>query len=212
MATKVVIFEDNDQLREMLFQIINLTEDLSCTGAYADAMDLEFKIRRSQPEIVLMDIEMPGISGIEAVRIIREKFPEVQIMMQTVFEDNEKVFDSICAGASGYLLKNSLSEQIVAAIKELKKGGAPMSPGIAKKVVTRFQQQNPYIKNDEYKLGDREKEILTYLTKGMSYKMIAAACFISIDTVKFHIKNIYEKLQVNSKSGAVVKAIKNKLT
>ena len=212
MSIKIAIFEDNVQLREMLVQIINLTEGLSCSGAYGDAMDLEYKIGRCQPEIVLMDIEMPGISGIEAVRIIREKFPEVQIMMQTVFEDNEKVFDSICAGASGYLLKNSLSEQIVAAIKELKRGGAPMSPGIAKKVVTRFQQQNPYIKNDEYKLGDREKEILTCLTKGMSYKMIAGVCFISIDTVKFHIKNIYEKLQVNSKSGAVVKAIKNKLT
>jgi two-component system, NarL family, response regulator LiaR len=211
LAIKVAIFEDNVPLREMLFQIINLTEGLSCTGAYPDAMDLEFKIRRSQPEIVLMDIDMPGISGIEAVRIIREKFPEIQIMMQTIFDDNEKVFDSVCAGASGYLLKNSMSEQIVSAIKELKNGGAPMSPGIAKKVIHRFQEQNPYIKNDEYKLSDREKEVLTCLMKGMSYKMIAGACFISIDTVKFHIKNIYEKLHVNSKSEAVIKAMKGKI-
>lgn len=211
MTIKVAIFEDNVPLREMLFQIINLTEGLSCTGAYPDAMDLEFKIRRSQPEIVLMDIDMPGISGIEAVRIIREKFPEIQIMMQTIFDDNEKVFDSVCAGASGYLLKNSMSEQIVSAIKELKNGGAPMSPGIAKKVIHRFQEQNPYIKNDEYKLSDREKEVLTCLMKGMSYKMIAGACFISIDTVKFHIKNIYEKLHVNSKSEAVIKAMKGKI-
>jgi len=174
-------------------------------------MDLEFKIRRSQPEIVLMDIDMPGISGIEAVRIIREKFPEVQVMMQTVFEDNEKVFDSICAGASGYLLKNSLSEQIISAIRELKNGGAPMSPGIAKKVIHRFQEQNPYIKGEDFKLTEREKEVLTCLVKGMSYKMIADACFVSVDTVKFHIKKIYEKLHVNSKSEAVVKAMKNKI-
>jgi DNA-binding NarL/FixJ family response regulator len=211
LSIKVAIFEDNAALREMLFQIINLTEGLSCTGAYPDAMDLEFKIRRSQPEIVLMDIDMPGISGIEAVRIIREKFPEVQVMMQTVFEDDEKVFASVCAGATGYLLKNSLSEQIISAIKELKNGGAPMSPGIAKKVIHRFQEQNPYIKSEEYKLSDREKEVLTCLMKGMSYKMIAVACFISIDTVKFHIKNIYEKLHVNSKSEAVIKAMKNRI-
>jgi len=211
LAIKVAIFEDNAQLREMLFQIINLTEEVSCTGAYEDAMDLEFKIRRSQPEIVLMDIDMPGIDGIEAVRIIREKFPAVQVMMQTVFEDNEKVFDSICAGASGYLLKNSLSEQIISAIKELKNGGAPMSPAIAKKVIHRFQDQNPYIKNEEYKLGNREKEVLICLMKGMSYKMIGEVCFISIDTVKFHIKKIYEKLHVNSKSEAVIKAMKNRI-
>jgi DNA-binding NarL/FixJ family response regulator len=208
---KVVIFEDNDQLREMLFQMINISEGLSCTGAYPNAMDLEFKIRRSQPDIVLMDIDMPGISGIEAVKIISEKFPAVQIMMQTIFEDSEKVFDSICAGATGYLLKNSLSDQIVSAIKELKQGGAPMSPGIAKKVLNRFQEQNPYIKKDYYKLSDREKETLTCLMKGMSYKMIAGACSLSVDTVKFHIKKIYEKLHVNSKSEAVIKAIRSKI-
>jgi len=195
----------------MLFQVINLTDGFSCTGAYTDAMDLAFKIRRSQPEIVLMDIDMPGISGIEAVRIIREKFPGVQVIMQTVFEDNEKVFDSICAGAGGYLLKNSLSEQIITAIRELKNGGAPMSPGIASKVIRRFQEQNPYIKDEDFKLTEREKEVLSCLMKGMSYKMIANACLISIDTVKFHIKKIYEKLHVNSKSEAVIKAMRNKI-
>lgn len=211
MDIKVVIFEDNDQLREMLFQMINISEGFSCTGAYPNAMDLEFKIRRSQPDVVLMDIDMPGISGIDAVKVITEKFPAVQVMMQTIFEDSNKVFDSICAGASGYLLKSSLSEQIVSAIKELKAGGAPMSPAIAKKVLNRFQEQNPYIKKDDYKLSGREKEILTCLMKGMSYKMIADACFISMDTVKFHIKKIYEKLHVNSKSEAVIKAMKNKI-
>ena len=181
MAIKVVIFEDNDQLREMLFQMINISESLSCTGAYANAMDLEYKIRRSQPDIVLMDIDMPGINGVEAVKIIKEKYPQVKILMQTIFEDNDKVFDSICAGADGYLLKNSLSDYLIPAIKELNIGGAPMSPLIAKKVLNRFQQQNPYIKKDDYKLSDREKEVLTCLMKGMSYKMIADACSISID-------------------------------
>lgn len=211
MAIKVVIFEDNDQLREMLFQMVNISEGLSCTGAYANAMDLDYKIRRSQPDIVLMDIDMSVIDGVEAVRIIKEKFPQIKILMQTIFEDNDKVFDSICGGADGYLLKNSLSDYLIPAIKELNAGGAPMTPSIAKKVLNRFQQQNPYIKKDDFKLSQREKEVLTCLMRGMSYKMVADACFISIDTVKFHLKKIYEKLHVNSKSEAVIKVMKNKL-
>jgi len=211
MVTKVVVFEDNDQLREMLFQMINISDGLSCTGAYANAMDLDYKIRRSQPDVVLMDIDMPGTNGVEAVKIIREKYPQLKILMQTIFDDNGKVFDSICAGADGYLLKNALSDNLVPAIKEVNNGGAPMSPTIAKKVLNRFQEQNPYIQKDDYKLSDREKEVLTCLMKGMSYKMIADACCISIDTVKFHIKRIYEKLQVNSKSEAVMKAMRNKI-
>jgi DNA-binding NarL/FixJ family response regulator len=211
MVVKIVIFEDNDQLREMLFQMINISEGLSCTGAYSNAMDLDFKMRRSQPDIVLMDIDMPGINGVEAVKIIKEKRPQVKILMQTIFEENDKVFDSICAGADGYLLKNSLTDYLVPSIKELNNGGAPMSPSFAKKVLNRFQEQNPYIQKTDYKLSDREKEVLTCLMKGMSYKMIAVACNISIDTVKFHIKKIYEKLHVNSKSEAVIKAMRGKL-
>jgi DNA-binding NarL/FixJ family response regulator len=211
MAIKIVIFEDNDQLREMLFQMINISEGLSCTGAYANAMDLDYKIRRSQPDVVLMDIDMPGTNGVEAVRIIKEKYPQIRILMQTIFEDNDKVFDSICAGADGYLLKSSLTDYLIPAIKELNDGGAPMSPSVAKKVLHRFQEQNPYIQKDDHKLSDREKEVLTCLMKGMSYKMIADACSISVDTVKFHIKKIYGKLHVNSKSEAIIKAMRNKL-
>jgi DNA-binding NarL/FixJ family response regulator len=211
MDIKVVVFEDNDELREMISRMINISEGVSCTGAYRDATNLEFKMRRSQPDVVLMDIDMPDIGGIEAVRIISEKFPGVLVMMQTIFSDSDKVFDSICAGASGYLLKNALSDQVIAAIKELKAGGAPMSAGIARKVVNRFREQNPQIEKDDYKLSNREKEILSCLTKGMSYKMIADACFISMDTVKFHLKKVYEKLHVNSKSEAVIKAMKNRI-
>jgi len=204
---KVVIFEDNDELREMLAQMIDLCAGFVCTDAYANALDLVHKMRRSEPDVVLMDIDMPGITGIEAVRIIHEHFPGVLVLMQTIFEDSDKVFDSLCGGASGYILKNQLSEQVIPSIKELVAGGAPMSPSVARKIVTRFKEQNPYIKKEELKLSSREKEILAHLVKGMSVKMIAAACFISPDTVKFHIRKIYEKLHVNSRGEAVAKAV-----
>jgi two-component system, NarL family, response regulator LiaR len=208
---KVAIFEDNDQLCEMLSQMIALSDDVQCTGAFKDANNIENKMQVAAPDVVLMDIDMPGVNGIEAVKIINDKFPAVLIMMQTVFEDSEKVFDSIRAGANGYLLKNSLNYQLIPAIRELMAGGAPMSAGIAKKVLDCFRQQSPYIKKEEYKLSEREKQILECLTQGMSYKIIADACFISLDTVKFHLKNIYDKLHVNSKSEAVIKAMKYRL-
>ncbi len=207
MDIKVVIFEDNSGLREMLFQIINFAQGLACTGAYPNALDLDHKMKISQPDIVLMDIDMPGISGIEAVKIIKDKYPNVKILMQTIFENNDKVYESLCAGASGYLLKNNLGEKIIEAIKELNAGGAPMSPPIAKKILLRFQEQNSIQINDDDQLSQREKEILDLLTKGLSYKMIASKVFLSIDTIKFHIKNIYEKLHVHSRSEAIMKAI-----
>lgn len=212
MDIKVVIFEDNSGLREMLFQIINFAQGLACTGAYPNALDLDHKMKISQPDIVLMDIDMPGISGIEAVRIIKAKYPNVKILMQTIFENNDKVYESLCAGASGYLLKNNLGEKIIEAIKELNAGGAPMSPPIAKKILLRFQEQNSIQLNDDDQLSQREKEILDLLTKGLSYKMIASKVFLSIDTIKFHIKNIYEKLHVHSKSEAIMKAMHSKTT
>ena len=211
MDIKVVIFEDNSGLREMLFQIINFAQGLACTGAYPNALDLDHKMKISQPDIVLMDIDMPGISGIEAVRIIKEKYPNVKILMQTIFENNDKVFESLCAGASGYLLKNNLGEKIIEAIKELNAGGAPMSPPIAKKILSRFQEQNSIHTNDDDQLSLREKEILDLLTKGLSYKMIAAKVFLSVDTIKFHIKNIYEKLHVHTKSEAIMKALHGRM-
>jgi DNA-binding NarL/FixJ family response regulator len=158
-----------------------------------------------------MDIEMPGMSGIEGVKILRDKKPELKVLMQTIFEENEKIFQSICAGASGYILKNTSPSRILEAIKETYEGGAPMSPSIATKVLKMMQVQNGSSKNISFNLTEREKEVLSCLVKGMSYKLIADACFISIDTVRGHIRNIYEKLHVHSKSEAVAKAIKGKI-
>ena len=208
---RVAIFEDNNSLREGLYQLVNGSNGFSCVGAYPDCQGILKNIELVQPDVVLMDIEMPGISGIEGVKMIREKFPQIKILMQTIFEENEKIFASICAGASGYILKNTPSSRILESIKETFEGGAPMSPSIATKVLKMVQQPNGFSKTDSFNLSEREKEILSCLVKGMSYKMIGDACFISIDTVRGHIRNIYEKLHVHSKSEAVAKAIRGKI-
>lgn len=211
MAVNVAIFEDNRLLREMLTQLINGTQGYSCVGSFPDANNAIQKIQRAVPDVILMDIEMPGTNGIEAVRLIKEHYPAVLIIMQTVIEDNDKIFDAICAGASGYLLKNTAPARLLEAINEANAGGSPMSPSVARKVLEKFSIFRSQSQKQEFDLTEREKEILQHLVKGMSYKMIADACFLSIDTVKFHIKNIYDKLQVNSKAEAVAKAFKSGL-
>ena len=158
-----------------------------------------------------MDIELPVVSGIEAVKRIREKYPDVKILMETIFEEDEKIFQSICNGAQGYILKNTPPEGILSSIREIYEGGAPMTPIIASKVLRLFKKNLSDLTDESYRLSSREKEILKCLVEGMSYKMIAETCFISADTVNGHIKNIYKKLQVHSKSEAVVKAIKSRL-
>jgi DNA-binding NarL/FixJ family response regulator len=205
---RVTIFEDNRSLREGLYQLINGSPGLLCSGAFANCNNLSADIGASLPDVVLMDIEMPGINGIQAVKLIKESFPDVKILMETIFDDNEKIFQSICNGAEGYILKNTPPVQILLAIKEVYEGGAPMTPSIASKVLKMFKSNTSDHLPVEYNLTDREKEILKCLVEGMSYKMIADTCFISMDTVNGHIKNIYKKLQVHSKSEAVVKAIK----
>jgi len=210
MTIRVTIFEDNNSLRNGLYQLIDGSDSFSCVGAYPDCSNLMENIEKSKPHVVLMDIEMPGMNGIEAVRILSEKKPDIKILMQTIFGENEKIFQSICAGASGYILKNTSPARILEAIKETYEGGAPMSPSVAKKVLKMVQDQNGS-KNSSFDLSEREKEILSYLIKGMSYKLIGEHCFISIDTVRGHIRNIYEKLHVHSKSEAVAKAIKGKI-
>ncbi len=211
MNIKVVIFEDNSSLREGLFQLINGSPGFECIGAFANCDRLIENIRSTFPDVVLMDIEMPGINGIQAVKLIKDRFPKIKILMETIFEDNDKIFQSILNGAEGYILKNTPPVQILEAIKEIYDGGAPMTPSIANKVLKMFKSSPHKHENDDFNLTDREKEILKCLVEGMSYKLIADHCFISVDTVGGHIKNIYTKMQVHSKSEAVVKAIRKNI-
>jgi len=211
MSIKVTIFEDNNSLRQSLYQLINGSDGFKCVGAFEDCLNLMKNIEDTKPDVVLMDIEMPGINGIEAVNMLKEKNPDMKILMQTIFEDNEKIFNSILAGASGYILKNTSPSRFLDFIKETYEGGAPMSPTVATKVLKMMAEQSSSSKTESFNLSDREKEILSCLVKGMSYKLIADACFISIDTVRGHIRNIYEKLHVHSKGEAVAKAIKGRI-
>ena len=211
MKICVALFEDNTKLRESLKQLINAEEDMVCTGAFSDANKLIRNMDQSNPHVVMMDINMPGVSGIEAVETIKEKYPLVKIMMQTVFEDDDKIFAAICAGASGYMLKKTVPQKMIEAIRETYMGGAPMTASVASRVLRIFRSTMGSGKYEFIDLSVREKEILTLLVAGKSYKAIASICFISIDTVSTHVRHIYEKLHVHSKSEAVAKAINQKL-
>ena len=206
---RVSIFEDNSPLRESVVSLLRLKEGVTVVGAYENVLSVGDQIEDDRPDLVLMDIDMPGMTGIEAVKKIRSFNNDVAIVMLTVFDDNHHVFDAICAGASGYLLKKHISARLFTAIDEVLAGGAPMSPSIARMVIssmkTNAMEQNPYA------LTPRELEILRSLSKGNSYKLIAAEFSITIDTVRTHIKKIYEKLHVHSQTEAVSKALKEKL-
>jgi len=204
---EVLIYEDNNDMRNGLAQLISRTAGLKLSGAFADCMATEAQVKKLVPDVVLMDIDMPVITGIQAVQLIRHFDTDVQILMLTVFDTNEKIFNALCAGASGYLLKKTAPSKIVEAIHDVYTGGTPMTPEIAKKVLGHFSKQ-PLKNKEHYNLTDREKDILFCLAQGYSYKMIAAQLQISIDTVRFYIKQIYLKLQVNSAPEAIAKALR----
>jgi DNA-binding NarL/FixJ family response regulator len=209
MEIRVAIFEDNKLVRDAMEAILNGTAGYRCTGAFTDGNNLERDIKRSEPDVVMMDIEMPGIDGIEATRIIHDKFPEIKILIQTVFNDNDKIFNALCAGSSGYILKNDSPSKQIEAIQEVFNGGAPMSSSIAQKVLQFFSHKNIILVPPEatdYQLSDREKEILILITGGHNFRTIAEKSFISYETVRTHVKKIYKKLHVASRSEAILKA------
>ena len=214
MDIRVAIFEDNKLMRDGYEAILNGTTGYTCTGSFADGNDLEHKIRKSNPDVVLMDIEMPGMDGIVATAVISRKWPEIKIMMETVFEDDDKIFAAICAGASGYILKSTSPAQLIVSVSEVYNGGSPMSPAVASRVLKLFQKYAPPQKSyndEELLLSPREKEILSMMVDGHNFRTIAEKNFIGYETVRTHVKKIYKKLHVASASEAVIKAIKQRL-
>ncbi len=213
MNLRIAIFDDNRNIRESIALLLNTEPGFDVVGSFSHVLDCVDDVRGCKPDVVLMDIEMPGMTGIEGVQLLKLAFPQVQILMQTVFEDDDRVFDSICAGASGYILKNHLNTRLVDAIKELQFGGSPMSPSIARKVLNKLQQSPPAKQQPapDYRLTPREKEVLACIVNGLSYKMIADQLHISYETVRSHVKKIYEKLHVASLTEAVAKAIHQRI-
>lgn len=209
---KIVLFEDRENLRETLAFLLESESDFDLCGMYPNCKNASEIILEKKPNVVLMDIDLPEINGIEGVKIIKSIAPETQIIMLTVFDDDDKIFESIKAGADGYILKKSIPEELVNAIRNASIGGSSISPGVATKVLNAFRINNQQTKNQEnFSLSKRESEVLNLLTKGYSYKKIATELFVSIDTVGSHIKNIYSKLQVNSAPEAIAKAMKHKI-
>jgi DNA-binding NarL/FixJ family response regulator len=203
MPISIAIFEDNDALRESLVYLLKNASGYDVVGDYNNCSEAATVARVFKPEVVLMDIDMPGQNGIQGVRAMKEARPETSVIMYTVFEDDEKLFQCLCAGANGYLLKKTSPAQLFEAIQEVVNGGAPMSPSIARKVLNSFQQGN----SKHYQLSSREIEVLQLLIKGYSTKMIAGDLKISFDTARFHLKNIYQKLHVNCGKEAIAKAL-----
>jgi DNA-binding NarL/FixJ family response regulator len=207
---KLLVYEDNPQLREGLTMLINGSDGFEVLAAFKNCNNVLSELREYNPDVILMDIDMPGTNGIAGLKQIRLVNNEVKILMLTVFDDNKNVFEAISNGANGYVLKKTPPAKLLEYIQEAQSGGAPMTSSIATQVLKMFSTIN-HEKGEDYNLSDREKEVLSLLVNGYSYKMISAEMYIAIDTVRSHIKKIYEKLHVNSKSEAVAKAFKDRL-
>lgn len=209
LNVNVAIIEDRPEILKGLENLIRYTEGLSCIGSFSTMEDGLKKLPENLPDVLLCDIGLPKMDGITGIKILKEQFPHLKILMLTVFDDDNRIINAICAGACGYLLKNIPPKKLVEAISEAMTGGAPMSPEIARRVIELFRK-NPPPKQTDYGLTPHETRLLKLLVEGHNYNTAAASLKISINTVSFHIKNIYDKLQVHSKSQAVAKALQNR--
>jgi len=206
----VVIYDDNVSRRMMISELMELDVALNCVGSFRDCSSVVEEMEKLHPQVVLMDIEMPNVNGIQGTKLIKEYFPQIKVIMQTVIEDDEKIFEAIQAGAEGYILKNTGADKLLQSIIEVNAGGAIMTPSVALKVM-KFFNSSPQHTNTDYNLTLKEKEVLNYLSDGLSYKMVAGKMAISYNTVNSHVKKIYQKLHVNSLGEAISLALKNKI-
>jgi DNA-binding NarL/FixJ family response regulator len=207
---KVAIIEDQRDIRECLTFLINGTEGFRCTGSYRTMEEALEKIGFELPDVALSDIGLPGMNGIEGIKVLKERYPDLLLLMLTVYNDDERIFDAMCAGASGYLLKKTPPARLLESVKEAVGGGAPMSPEVARRVISLFREIRPPERAD-YELTPHETRLLKLFVEGHNYKTAAAELGVSVNTVNFHVRSIYEKLQVHTRSEAVVKALRNRL-
>ncbi|MBV6406158.1 MAG: response regulator transcription factor [Flavobacteriales bacterium] len=208
---RVALFDDNKDLRDMFRLLVDAQPDMVCVAVHPDLSHMMRDLDATRPDVIVMDIEMPGMNGIAGIGAIRQRHPEARILMQTVFESDEKVFAAVCAGANGYILKSAPVDEIVRAIRDVHAGGSAMTPVIARKVLERFRTVGTTGATDDHGLSDREKEVLGLLVRGHSYKMVAASLGLSVHTVDTHIRHIYRKLHVSCLAEAVGKAVKDRL-
>lgn len=206
----ISIFEDNDSLRKSLSHLFTYEQEFVLCGSFSNCNTIEEHLAEYMPEMILMDIDMQGTSGIEGLKKALIFAPEIIVVMFTVFEDEDKIFDALCAGARGYILKKISNEKLLEALKDIYNGGSYITPLVARKVLHKFSKPQQEVKK-EYNLSIRENEVLKLLSEGYSYKMIAVKCQVTLDTIRHHIKNIYQKLQVNSNVEAVKKALQKKI-
>ena len=207
---RVAIIEDQRDIRECLTFLVNGTEGYSCTGSYRTMEEALEKIGHQLPDIVLSDIGLPGMDGIEGIRVLKERHPTLLVLMLTVYDDDERIFDAMCAGASGYMLKKTPPARLIESLREAVQGGAPMSPEVARRVIALFREIRPPERAD-YELTPHETRVLKLFVEGHNYKTAAAELGVSVNTVNFHVRSIYEKLQVHTRSEAVAKALLNRL-